>query len=146
MSGSRRLMFLNGGRGGIPPGDMPPPAAAGIGTVAPILSRGAEIDLAGGAPTDGDGTGNNADDNDDGDDYTDEYEISCGTDSLDSDDVPSDFDDDGICDALDEIDDKAGTGDEETELGWTNTVPGFPSLLAGIALIGAALVGRRKED
>jgi hypothetical protein len=96
--------------------------------------------------TDGDGTGNNADDNDDGDDYTDEYEISCGTDSLDSDDVPSDFDDDGICDALDEIDDKAGTGDEETELGWTNTVPGFPSLLAGIALIGAALVGRRKED
>jgi len=65
---------------------------------------------------------------------------------LDADSVPSDFDDDGICDALDETDDTAGDGDSETELGWTNAVPGFPALLAAIALVGAALVGRRKED
>ena len=96
--------------------------------------------------TDGDGTGDNADDNDDGDDYTDAYEISCGTDSLDADSVPSDFDGDDLCDALDDVDDSAGEGDTETELGWTNAVPGFPALLAAIALVGAALVGRRKED
>ena len=96
--------------------------------------------------TDGDGTGDNADDNDDGDEYTDEYEISCGTDSLDANSVPSDFDGDDLCDALDDVDDTAGEGDTETELGWTNAVPGFPALLAAIALVGAALVGRRKED
>ena len=96
--------------------------------------------------TDGDGTGDNADDNDDGDDYTDAYEISCGTDSLDANSVPSDFDGDDLCDALDDVDDSAGEGDTETELGWTNAVPGFPALLAAIALVGAALVGRRKED
>ena len=96
--------------------------------------------------TDGDGTGDNADDNDDGDDYTDAYEISCGTDSLDANSVPSDFDGDDLCDALDDTDDTAGDGDTETELGWTNAVPGFPALLAAIALVGAALVGRRKED
>ena len=96
--------------------------------------------------TDGDGTGDNADDNDDGDDYTDAYEISCGTDSLDANSVPSDFDGDDLCDALDDTDDTAGDGDSETELGWTNAVPGFPALLAAIALVGAALVGRRKED
>ena len=96
--------------------------------------------------TDGDGTGNNADDNDDGDDYTDAYEISCGTDSLDAESVPSDFDGDDLCDALDDVDDTAGEGATETELGWTNAVPGFPALLAAIALVGAALVGRRKED
>ena len=96
--------------------------------------------------TDGDGTGDNADDNDDGDDYTDAYEISCGTDSLDANSVPSDFDGDDLCDALDDVDDTAGEGSTETELGWTNAVPGFPALLAAIALVGAALVGRRKED
>ena len=95
--------------------------------------------------TDGDGTGDNADDNDDGDDYTDAYEISCGTDSLDADSVPSDFDGDDICDALDD-EDGTEDGDSETELGWTNAVPGFPALVAAIALVGAALVGRRKED
>ena len=85
-------------------------------------------------------------DNDDGDDYTDAYEISCGTDSLDAESVPSDFDGDDLCDALDDVDDTAGEGATETELGWTNAVPGFPALLAAIALVGAALVGRRKED
>ena len=96
--------------------------------------------------TDGDGIGNNADDDDDDDGYTDQYETDCGTDSLKADEVPSDFDGDDLCDALDEIDDTAGEGDSETELGWTNAVPGFPALLAAIALMGAALVGRRKED
>ena len=96
--------------------------------------------------TDGDGVGNNADDDDDDDGYTDQYETDCGTDSLKADEVPSDFDGDDLCDALDETDDTAGEGDTETELGWTNAVPGFPALLAAIALMGAALAGRRKED
>ena len=96
--------------------------------------------------TDGDGIGNNADDDDDDDGYTDQYETDCGTDSLKADEVPSDFDGDDLCDALDETDDTAGEGESETELGWTNAVPGFPAVLAAIALMGAALVGRRKED
>ena len=96
--------------------------------------------------TDGDGVGNNADDDDDDDGYTDQYETDCGTDSLKADEVPSDFDGDDLCDALDETDDTAGEGETETELGWTNAVPGFPAVLAAIALMGAALVGRRKED
>ena len=96
--------------------------------------------------TDGDGIGNNADDDDDDDGFTDEYESDCGTDSLKAEEVPSDFDGDNLCDALDETDDTAGEGDSETELGWTNAVPGFPALLAAIALVGAALVGRRKQD
>ena len=96
--------------------------------------------------TDGDGIGNNADDDDDGDGVIDATEIDCGTDTLDANAVPSDFDDDGLCDALDNTDDSAGEGDSETELGWTNAVPGFPSLFAAIALIGAAFAGRRKQD
>ncbi len=96
--------------------------------------------------TDGDGIGNNADDDDDGDGVIDATEIDCGTDTLDADAVPSDFDNDGLCDALDNTDDSAGEGDSETELGWTNAVPGFPSLFAAIALIGAAFAGRRKQD
>ena len=70
----------------------------------------------------------------------------CGTDTLDANKVPSDFDNDGLCDALDNTDDSAGDGGSETELGWTNAVPGFPSLFAAIALIGAAFAGRRKQD
>ena len=63
--------------------------------------------------TDGDGIGNNADDDDDDDGYTDQYETDCGTDSLKADEVPSDFDGDDRCDALDETDDTAGEGDSD---------------------------------
>ena len=68
--------------------------------------------------TDGDGTGNNADVNDDGDmdalnnDWTDAEEIACGSDPLDANDVPADNDADGICDVTDTDDDGDGTPDE----------------------------------
>ena len=60
---------------------------------------------------DGDGTGDNEDLNDDGDfdangnDWTDEEELACGTSPVDSTDKPSDNDGDGICDAIDTDDD-----------------------------------------
>jgi hypothetical protein len=60
---------------------------------------------------DGDGTGDNADLNDDGDfdangnDWTDEEEIACGTSPTDAADKPTDNDNDGICDAVDTDDD-----------------------------------------
>ncbi len=44
--------------------------------------------------TDGDGIGNNADTDDDDDGYTDNLEIGCGTDSLDANNTPPDFDED----------------------------------------------------
>jgi len=98
--------------------------------------------------TDGDGTGDNADTNDDGDDYSDEVEANCGSDSLKADSVPADYDGDGICDPLD-TDNTDGPDyqpEEDTSLGWSNVVPGFPALFAAIALVGAALLGRRKDD
>ncbi|SVA88266.1 uncharacterized protein METZ01_LOCUS141120, partial [marine metagenome] len=98
--------------------------------------------------TDGDGEGNNADTDDDGDGQSDAREDECGSDSLDPDAVPSDYDEDGICDSMD-TDNTDGPGyvpEEDTNLGWSNVVPGFPSLFAAIALIGAAFLGRRKDD
>ena len=52
--------------------------------------------------TDSDGTGNNADDDDDGDTWSDSDEYICGTDPLDSTDMPPDSDGDGICDSEDD--------------------------------------------
>ena len=62
--------------------------------------------------------------------------------------MPSDYDGDGSCDAVDtdNTDGPDYVPAEETDLGWTNAVPGFPSLFAAIALLGAALLGRRKDD
>ena len=110
--------------------------------------------------TDGDGIGDNADEDDDGDgvddadkpestsdDYWNEY--SCGTDSKKANSVPSDFDGDGICDALDSEDNRgeagAGAAPEtvQEEPGFT---PGFASVLAVVSLLGAAALGRREED
>ena len=98
--------------------------------------------------TDGDGTGDNSDTNDDGDDYSDEVEANCGSNSLDINSVPADYDGDGICDPLDSdnTDGPDYTPEEDTSLGWSNVVPGFPALFAAIALVGAALLGRRKDD
>ena len=98
--------------------------------------------------TDGDGIGDNADNDDDGDGESDAREDECGSDSLLAESVPSDYDGDGICDAID-TDNTDGPDyepAEETNLGWTNAVPGFPALFAAIALLGAALLGRRKDD
>jgi len=58
--------------------------------------------------TDGDGIGNNADHDDDDDGYTDQTELACGSDSLDSSSIPPDSDGDGTCDALDVDDDGDG--------------------------------------
>ena len=97
---------------------------------------------------DGDGIGDNADTDDDGDGESDAREDECGSDSLDASSVPSDFDGDGICDSIDtdNTDGPDYVPEEDTSLGWTNVVPGFPSLFAAIALIGAAFLGRRKDD
>ena len=73
--------------------------------------------------TDGDGVGNNADIDDDGqisgsaeapgnNDWTDAEEIACGTDPLDHTSVPSDNDGDYICDAVDTDDDNDGVTDD----------------------------------
>ena len=61
--------------------------------------------------TDDDAVGNNRDNDDDGDGALDEHEIDCGTDPLLDTSVPSDVDNDGICDALDDTDDRL-TGDD----------------------------------
>ncbi len=61
--------------------------------------------------TDMDGIGNNADLNDDGDAWTDQEEEDCGSDSLDADSVPADYDGDMICDKLDTDDDGDGVVD-----------------------------------
>jgi hypothetical protein len=98
--------------------------------------------------TDGDGIGNNEDTDDDGDDVSDDVEDSCGSDSMDSSSIPSDFDGDGICDVLD-LDDNDGplaNDDGGDEPGFGKSLPGFPALFAAIALIGAALIGRRRDD
>ncbi|MGY8703786.1 MAG: hypothetical protein ACKVGY_05580, partial [Candidatus Poseidoniales archaeon] len=60
--------------------------------------------------------------------------------------VPSDYDGDGICDAEDSDVSNSDVLDNQDDLGWSNAVPGFPALFAGIALVGAALIGRRQDD
>ena len=54
------------------------------------------------ADTDGDGTGNNVDNDDDGDLWLDVDEDECQTNPMDSASIPDDFDNDGICDLVDE--------------------------------------------
>jgi hypothetical protein len=61
--------------------------------------------------TDGDGVGDNSDLNDDGDAWTDADEQDCGSDSLDVDSVPDDYDGDGICDKVDDDNDGDGVPD-----------------------------------
>ena len=60
-----------------------------------------------------------------GDQFTDEYELDCMSDSLDPDSSPSDSDGDGICDAMDVFDDST-----------SNDTPGFGfiSLISALAL------------
>ena len=67
-----------------------------------------------------------ADDDDDNDGWSDDDEVDCGTDPLDANDVPSDADGNGICDAL-EGDDYDGDGlsnendpDDDND-GWDDT-------------------------
>jgi len=65
------------------------------------------------ADTDGDGVGDNADTDDDGDGWSDQVEDACGSQLLDSSSVPVDSDGDGDCDALDSDDDGDGVVDSD---------------------------------
>ena len=57
--------------------------------------------------TDGDGIPDITDTDDDGDGWNDTAELGCGTDPLNSTSFPSDIDNDGICDPLDDTDARA---------------------------------------
>jgi hypothetical protein len=97
------------------------------------------------ADTDGDGTGDNADEDDDDDGYSDTNEYDCGTDEKNPNSTPSDYDGDGECDATD----PTPVGDRSEAVGGQETpgfTPGFPAVLAAISLLGAAVLGRRKDD
>ena len=61
--------------------------------------------------TDGDGLGDNMDEDDDNDGYTDNMEIEQGTNSTDSNSLPTDTDKDGIPDSWDDDDDNDGVAD-----------------------------------
>ena len=61
---------------------------------------------------DGDGVGDNADLNDDGDAWTDLEEIACDTDPMDASSVPADYDGNMVCDKLDPDDDGDGVNDD----------------------------------
>ncbi len=99
------------------------------------------------ADTDGDGLGDEiADSDDDGDGYTDEIEKECGTDSKNPLSMPSDFDGDELCDALDRSDDRSAAEKAANAQESPGFTPGFPSVLAVVSLLGAALLGRRKDD
>ena len=65
------------------------------------------------ADTDGDGVGDNADTDDDDDGWSDQDEVVCGSQLLDSGSVPADSDADGECDALDPDDDDDGVVDSD---------------------------------
>ena len=96
-------------------------AGAGGNTTVTLTDSGAagmsKTDFTGGCDltewidTDGDGVGDNADLNDDGDAWTDAEEFECGSDALDADSVPDDYDGDMICDKVDTDDDGDGTPD-----------------------------------
>ena len=65
------------------------------------------------ADTDGDGVGDNADTDDDDDGWSDQDEVECGSQSVDSGSMPLDSDGDGECDALDSDDDDDGVVDSD---------------------------------
>jgi hypothetical protein len=71
--------------------------------------------------TDVDGIGNNYDDDDDGDNWPDVSEPNCGTDPLDGTSIPLDFDQDWICDLVDNDD------DNDLELDYDDAFPKDPS-------------------
>ena len=69
------------------------------------------------------------DDDDDGDGYNDDIEADCGTDPLNSSDIPLDPDNDGICNAFDTGDDNDGVLDVDDE--FPNDPNGFVLLSLG---------------
>jgi len=65
--------------------------------------------------TDSDGIGDNSDEDDDGDGFADATEVTCGSDPLISNSVPTDTDLDGSCDAVDGDDDNDGFPDSQDQ-------------------------------
>ena len=85
---------------------------------------------------DSDGIGDNSDTDDDGDSVSDEDEASCNSDPFNADSLPSDWDNDGLCDALDADIQPPPISDE---------TPGFGFLLAISMLVVATRVRSRKS-
>ena len=81
--------------------------------------------------TDGDGIGDNADLDDDNDGWSDAEEGECGADQYDSDSTPTDYDNNGVCDANDPIIEPEPEG-----------TPGF-GLISALAMLALAAFARR---
>ena len=81
--------------------------------------------------TDGDGIGDNTDLDDDNDGWSDAEEDECGADQYDSDSTPTDYDNNGVCDANDPIVDSESEG-----------TPGF-GLVSALAVLAFAAIARR---
>jgi hypothetical protein len=99
-----------------------PDETDGVANTCPDNADAFPLDGAEWLDTDGDGVGNNADIDDDGQstgspeapgnfDWTDAEEAACGTNPLDHDSVPDDADGDYICDLVDDDDDNDGVLD-----------------------------------
>ncbi|MDP6318087.1 MAG: hypothetical protein QF500_01700 [Candidatus Thalassarchaeaceae archaeon] len=76
--------------------------------------------------TDGDGIGNHADEDDDGDGWADIDEPNCGSDPMDANSIPADYDLDYICDIVDIDDDNDNVQDTDDDfplngLEWRDT-------------------------
>ena len=100
-----------------------PSETGGIASTCPTNTDEFPLDGTEWIDTDGDGVGNNADIDDDGqspgnaeapgnNDWTDAEEAACGSDPLDPTSVPADADGDYICDIQDPDDDNDGVDDE----------------------------------
>ncbi|MDP6921091.1 MAG: hypothetical protein QF709_04190 [Candidatus Thalassarchaeum sp.] len=81
--------------------------------------------------TDGDGMGDNADLDDDNDGWSDAEEGECGADQYDSDSTPTDYDNNGVCDANDPVIEPEPEG-----------TPGF-GLISALAMLALAAFARR---
>ena len=81
--------------------------------------------------TDGDGIGDNTDLDDDNDGWSDAEENECGTDQYDSGITPTDYDNNGVCDANDPIIEPEPEG-----------TPGF-GLISALAVLALAALARR---
>ena len=81
--------------------------------------------------TDGDGIGDNADLDDDNDGWSDTEEGECGADQYDSDSTPTDYDNNGVCDANDPVIEPEPEG-----------TPGF-GLISALAMLALAAFARR---
>ena len=94
--------------------------------------------------TDGDGVGNNADGDDDGDNWSDADEDRCGSDSLDSESIPANIEEDGTCVATKTSPKDDGDDDSSSSTMWWLCVC-LPLLLL-LLLIPLLYVARERGD